>query len=1106
MSETISDLSTAFEDVLGVDPNETVLTADVLGVDPNETVLPVVETETQFEQDAMSDSAADVGDTVLFENNATVSIDGGRVTTLELDTDRKITSIEIIDAPARGNLTVNPDNSLALVLSGSDYSGSLSFDFKVIFANGDTETKSVALTVAEPQQEAGWGQGKHYMLEVNANGDLIVETGDNHRKVYVSESDDALSRADIATLEGLAESEITQQWLLDNPEYGGSEGMALDTEAGMEVWYGLTPNSGDASSHWLLFEKGYQYEDTGRLINGGVSGEDPLHPVRISSWGDGDRPILNDEVRIFQIDSQNIVMDDITFTGGLMNLSGSNIILSDTQFTEHGMNIQFVSGFTLRDSDVHHVVVDKPDGDYWTGTTAGFYAHIVDGLLLDGNTFHHNGWEDDYLQDGSTDGGMAPNMFSHNVYLQNTTTDVTFRDNIVSQGSSYGAQIRGGGFVEGNVFVDNNAAVTLLGGVYQGEGPIGNFSFFTDNVITSGAHKTIDGFIGGLTLGLTDSAFATTLLDNIIAHLADPDNPDELAERYVTHPALTSANGTAYDDTIIYNWVGSGPDDVNAIGNNTPGLDEALADQTTIQNFAAALLGDPDATIAELVDHIISLGDTVLDDSVTAKDIVAYFQSGFGIDAGGDSGATAHTFVPNALADGIRWDNRINWDTEKLPDTGDSVILGGNWVQYSGTTYLNDLDLGANGRLAVNSGKLSIEGQLSVGAGGARVETLNAGQFWINGYSDKSRLIVNVEGGRFANTGDITGQTRLNASEGQTLLATNGANYILNNNSKIQIKGSDAKIGFDGSVSGDLARLTMEDGSLLTFASDLKGFSTIKEFHSGLWDDPESQVNSHVTLNGTLRVDLTNYDGGAATHTLIKADVIAGTLDDVDIIGLNSDYDAKVVTNYNDDTLTLKLMAGSGQITVITTSSSEEEASQSLTGTSEDDALTGASGNDVLVGKGSSDVLDGDAGDDLLMGNSGHDKLSGQGGQDYLNGGIGRDALKGGKGGDQLNGGNGSDILKGGSGADLLSGGKHADTLIGNAGNDTFHFEAKHGRDTIVDFEIGSDILHLDFSGADFDNIVIKESENDTVIDTGEGRITLLDVKYSDLTVDDFLF
>ena len=36
--------------------------------------------------------------------------------------------------------------------------------------------------------------------------------------------------------------------------------------------------------------------------------------------------------------------------------------------------------------------------------------------------------------------------------------------------------------------------------------------------------------------------------------------------------------------------------------------------------------------------------------------------------------------------DGVRWDNRINWDTEDAPDNGDSVDLNGNWVQYGGTT------------------------------------------------------------------------------------------------------------------------------------------------------------------------------------------------------------------------------------------------------------------------------------------------------------------------------------------------------------------------------------------------------------------------------------
>ena len=105
------------------------------------------------------------------------------MTVLAVETAQSIASVEITDGPAQGVVTVNPDNTLALVLSGNDFSGALSFDYKITYAGGATETRSAALTVSAPEQQAGWGQGKHYMLETDAQGDLVIETGDNHRKV-----------------------------------------------------------------------------------------------------------------------------------------------------------------------------------------------------------------------------------------------------------------------------------------------------------------------------------------------------------------------------------------------------------------------------------------------------------------------------------------------------------------------------------------------------------------------------------------------------------------------------------------------------------------------------------------------------------------------------------------------------------------------------------------------------------------------------------------------------------------------------------------------------------------------------------------------------------
>ena len=90
--------------------------------------------------------------------------------------------------------------------------------------------------------------------------------------------------------------------------------------------------------------------------------------------------------------------------------------------------------------------------------------------------------------------------------------------------ASIGAQIRSGGFIEDNVFLDNNGGVNFLGG---GDDYVGNYSLFTDNVVTSGAHKDAD-LIGAYTAGADSRGQLSSLVDNITTHLSDPNNPSEL--------------------------------------------------------------------------------------------------------------------------------------------------------------------------------------------------------------------------------------------------------------------------------------------------------------------------------------------------------------------------------------------------------------------------------------------------------------------------------------------------------------------------------------------------------------------------------------------------
>jgi Ca2+-binding RTX toxin-like protein len=130
------------------------------------------------------------------------------------------------------------------------------------------------------------------------------------------------------------------------------------------------------------------------------------------------------------------------------------------------------------------------------------------------------------------------------------------------------------------------------------------------------------------------------------------------------------------------------------------------------------------------------------------------------------------------------------------------------------------------------------------------------------------------------------------------------------------------------------------------------------------------------------------------------------------------------------------------------------------------DTITGNSGLDVLRGGDGNDTIDGRAGNDILSGNDGNDDLFGGDGNDLLDGGAGNDRLYGEAGNDTLLGGDGNDWLDGGSGNDILNGGAGNDKLTGGAGSDVFVFGANSGRDTIADFNPGSDTIVTGYNAA----------------------------------------
>lgn len=852
------------------------------------------------------------------------------------DVTSPISEVKILSQATHGHVSVNSDNSLSLVLSEDPTNtDAIDFRYEIIHADGQRQEVDIAVEVTSATQDAGWGLGNFYMLEEDSGGQIIVEHGDNHRKVYITGSDDGLTRADIARAEGIPIEKINSRWMAENPEYGASPEMALSTDIGIELWTSLTSARSGPGSHWLLFERGYTYEGTGRLVTRASEGESELHPLHITAYGEGAAPKISDGLAVYQQKSTNVVVQNLELNGGFSAHWAENLLLNNLKITgSSGLNIQNVDGFTFRNSSIFDVVRETPanDSDVWDPSlnrAGGAFIKNVDGLLIESTLSDRNGWAEGYDFNLSGDFPMPPSMFSHNYYLQADNLDVTFRDNIVMRAASFGVQVRSGGFVEDNVFLDNNAAINFLGGDYKNAGPVGHFTLMQDNIISSAGHKRVSSKEGAVSMGVDAHGNGVSLIGNIVAHLADPNNAAEFSEKTLAHDAL-KVTSAFYDDTIVFNWFSSDRGNQRNSDINVEGLDPQILNATTIQNFTANFLGKETATISDLANHLRDQAAGQLDHVIDADLIVAFFQKGFGLDVDVRSLGTTLRFTPDERGDGMRWDNRINWSTNDLPGTsaGDSVDLGGNKVMFGAQTVsVDNFIFGDFGMLKATSGRLNINGTVSVSDTGAGLMIDRAGQVWMQGYLDSDQLTINVAGGRFANVGDFSGATDLMVhGNGQALLAVSGGSFDLGADSSVTVASTASKIGFDGATA-DAAVLRLHDGATLNFVAAADGLGQITEFRSGAFG-ASSQVTSGVRLDGTLNIDLSGWEksDAAGNWTLIKADQIIGSFDDIQIAGLGNRQDALVRFDYVRDEVILVLGdqgKGSG---MVRTSSTGDEA------------------------------------------------------------------------------------------------------------------------------------------------------------------------------------
>ncbi len=174
-----------------------------------------------------------------------------------------------------------------------------------------------------------------------------------------------------------------------------------------------------------------------------------------------------------------------------------------------------------------------------------------------------------------------------------------------------------------------------------------------------------------------------------------------------------------------------------------------------------------------------------------------------------------------------------------------------------------------------------------------------------------------------------------------------------------------------------------------------------------------------------------------------------------------------------------------------------DDGDNTLEGGAADDAIAGDLGNDTILGGDGDDLLRGDrnsrspqgngGGDDLIFGGAGNDRIGGKGGNDQLFGDDGDDVIWG---------DDGDDLLLGGLGNDTLTG----DDFSGGQGSDTFVLSPGEGTDTIVDFEVGTDLLGLT-GGLSLGQLTLTSNE----IRFGDEVLAILnDVSTTTLTAADF--
>lgn len=275
------------------------------------------------------------------------------------------------------------------------------------------------------------------------------------------------------------------------------------------------------------------------------------------------------------------------------------VLVEDCLIEGYSGNITFQDAYGRGINQVtirRNVIIDAwaSDPDPAEGRAQGIYVSGVRGLTIEENFLDHNGWKE-------IEGDTGPDIFSHNMYIQSNNSGCVVRLNVSSRASSHGLQLRPGGLIEANVFVNDAIAFFNSGGDPEAT------RLSTDNVVLHGSRRYLRGNSPGPRgFGINGMNQAGAVVRrNIVAH-GEPG----------CRQSIEGLTGVTVEGNVVWRWERSDPGPFPDPERTIPVYDALKGGAGSLESFFTAVRSQRRGN---------------WNPAYTASPMVRYFQEGFGL-------------------------------------------------------------------------------------------------------------------------------------------------------------------------------------------------------------------------------------------------------------------------------------------------------------------------------------------------------------------------------------------------------------------------------------------------------------------------------------------